>query len=205
MNSVNLIGRIATDSKQNSGAVRSLLAVKRIYKSKDNTDADFIPLTLFGHQADNFIKFCRKGQQIGIDGSLKTGEYVDSEGQKRYSWSVVVSHFYLLSSDHYQQQPAPQQPYQSPCHQQPYQPASQKSYQSPSQQPVQPTQQQAVQPQQQLPKSSMIMPQSEEQQSKQWQILSKQLDEIEQSQQQPSAQQQPYQASQQQQGGIPFD
>lgn len=208
MNDVNLIGRIATEIKQNSGSVSSLLAVHRIYKSKDNVDADFIPLTLFGNNADNFIKFVKKGQQIGVSGALKTGEYVDSEGQKRYSWSVVVNHFYLLSNaqhDH-QQQPvqSQQQPYQSPNNQ--YQ-QPQQSYQQPA-------------PQQQ---SSIVLPESDKQQSEQWKILSKQLDTIEKEQQQqhqpyqpqqhqqqprPQQTQQPYRApqqSQQQQGGIPFD
>lgn len=225
MNNVNLIGRIATESKQNSGSVSSLLAVKRIYKSKDNVDADFIPLIIFGNNADNFIKFVKKGQQIGVSGAIKTGEYVDGTGQKRYSWSVIVNHFYLLSSDnhdHHQsyQQPAQQQPYQQPVQQQP---AQQQPYQSPShQQYRQPVPQQSAPQQQQLQKSSIIVPQSDSEQSKQWQILSKQLDEIEHEQQEqkqpykaPQQQpqpQQPYQPQQplaqpsaQQQGGIPFD
>lgn len=36
---------------------------------------------------------------IGIDGSIKTSEYIDkSTGEKKYGWSVTVNHFYLLSS-----------------------------------------------------------------------------------------------------------
>lgn len=98
MNNVNLIGRVATDVNTGNGVASSLLAVHRIYKSKDGQDSDFIPITLFGKQAENFAKMVEKGQMIGLDGRLKTSEYADQNGEKKYGWSVIVSHFYLLNS-----------------------------------------------------------------------------------------------------------
>ncbi|WP_427883839.1 single-stranded DNA-binding protein [Lacticaseibacillus paracasei] len=98
MNSVNLIGRVAMDAKVGNGVLSSLLAIKRIYKSNDNQTADFIPITLFGHQAENFDRLTKKGDKIGIDGSIKTNKYPDENGEVHYGWSVVVNHFYLLSS-----------------------------------------------------------------------------------------------------------
>lgn len=98
MNNVNLIGRIATDVKAGNGVISTLLAVKRIYKSKDGQDTDFIQLSIFGHQADNFEKMVSKGDKIGIDGSIKTSKYADENGEVHYGWSVTVNHFYLLSS-----------------------------------------------------------------------------------------------------------
>lgn len=106
MNNVNLIGRIATDVKTGNGVVSSLLAVHRIYHSQDGQDTDFIPLSVFGHQADKFEKMVKKGQMIGIDGSIKTSEYIDkSTGEKKYGWSVALSHFYLLDSGHHDASP----------------------------------------------------------------------------------------------------
>ncbi|WP_063515659.1 single-stranded DNA-binding protein [Schleiferilactobacillus harbinensis] len=98
MNNVNLIGRIATDVKTGSGVASSLLAVKRIYHSKDGQDTDFIPISIFGKQAENFQKMVEKGQQIGLDGRIKTSTYADENGEKKYGWSVAVDHFYLLNS-----------------------------------------------------------------------------------------------------------
>lgn len=98
MNDVSLIGRIAVDVKVGSGVASSLLAVHRIYKSRDGQDTDFIPLSIFGKQAENFSKMVSKGEMIGLDGRLKTSEYVDSDGSKKYGWCVVVNHFYLLNS-----------------------------------------------------------------------------------------------------------
>lgn len=102
MNDVSLIGHVATDIKAGNGVISSLLAVHRIYKSRDGVDTDFIPLSLFGHQAENFQKMVSKGQLIGIDGQIKTSTYSDQNGEKKYGWSVVVSHFYLLGSEHHE-------------------------------------------------------------------------------------------------------
>ncbi|MGE9130983.1 single-stranded DNA-binding protein [Lacticaseibacillus paracasei] len=98
MNSVNLIGRVAMDAKVGNGVLTSLLAVKRIYKSSDGVEADFIPITLFGKQADNFNRLTNKGDKVGIDGSIRTNKYADENGEIHYGWSVVVNHFYLLST-----------------------------------------------------------------------------------------------------------
>lgn len=98
MNNFNGIGRISMDAKVGNGVVNSLLAVKRIYKSNDGVEADFVPLTIFGKQADNFNRLTKKGDKIGIDGSIKTSKYADENGEVHYGWSVTVNHFYLLSS-----------------------------------------------------------------------------------------------------------
>ncbi|NLT82828.1 MAG: single-stranded DNA-binding protein [Lactobacillus paracasei subsp. paracasei] len=98
MNNYSAIGRVSMDSKVGNGVVNSLLAIKRIYISADGIEADFIPITLFGHQAENFDRLTKKGDKIGIDGSIKTSKYADENGEVHYGWSVVVNHFYLLSS-----------------------------------------------------------------------------------------------------------
>ena len=98
MNNYSAIGRVAMTPKVGNGVVNSLLAIKRIYKSNDGIEADFIPLTIFGKQAENFDRLTSKGDKIGVDGSVKTSKYADENGEVHYGWSVVVNHFYLLSS-----------------------------------------------------------------------------------------------------------
>ena len=98
MNNFSALGRIAMQAKRGNGVVNSLLAIKRIYKSNDNQTADFIPITLFQHQAENFDRLTKKGDAVGIDGSVRTNKYADENGEVHYGWSVVVNHFYLLSS-----------------------------------------------------------------------------------------------------------
>ncbi|MEY4715379.1 single-stranded DNA-binding protein [Lacticaseibacillus paracasei] len=98
MNNYSAIGRIAMDPKIGNGVLTSLLAIKRIYKSSDKIDTDFIPITLFGHQAENFNRLTKKADKVGIDGSIRTNKYADENGEIHYGWSVVVNHFYLLST-----------------------------------------------------------------------------------------------------------
>jgi single-strand DNA-binding protein len=98
MNNYSALGRIAIDPKIGNGVLTSLLAIKRIYKSSDGIEADFIPITLFGKQAENFNRLTNKGDKIGIDGSIKTSKYADENGEVHYGWSVTVNHFYLISS-----------------------------------------------------------------------------------------------------------
>lgn len=98
MNNYSAIGHIAVEPKIGNGVLTSLLAIKRIYKSSDGVEADFIPITLFQHQAENFERLTKKGDKVGIDGSIKTSKYADENGEVHYGWSVTVNHFYLLSS-----------------------------------------------------------------------------------------------------------
>ena len=97
MNNFSGIGRIVMDAKKGNGVVNSLLAIKRIYISNDGVEADFIPLTLFGRQADNFDRLTSKGDKIAVDGRIKTNKYADENGEVHYGWSITVNHFYLLS------------------------------------------------------------------------------------------------------------
>lgn len=111
MNNVELIGRIATGIKIHEGSskmVTTLLAVKRAYSSKDGTEADFVPLTAFGKQADVLAKYVGKGQQVGISGTLKTSTYTDATG-KHYGWEVMVDRLYLLDNGKRHQQPSDHQ------------------------------------------------------------------------------------------------
>ena len=86
------------DPKKGNGVLSSLLAIKRIYQSNDGIEADFIPLTIFQRQAENFSRLTSKGDKVGIDGSIRTNKYADENGEIHYGWSVVVNHFYLLST-----------------------------------------------------------------------------------------------------------
>lgn len=98
MNNFSGIGRIAMDAKVGNGVVNSLLAIKRIYKSSDKIDTDFIPLTIFQRQAENFDRLTKKCDKIGIDGRIKTSTYTNRQGQTEHGFSVVIDHFYLLST-----------------------------------------------------------------------------------------------------------
>lgn len=127
MNNISLIGHIATATKKGNGVATSLIAVHRIYHSKDGITADFIPLSLFGTQVDNFQKYVKKGDEVGVDGRVQTGRWADKQGEIHYSWSVVVSHFYLVGNQDKEQRTS-----QSPTASQPQQVSTEQQRQQPS-------------------------------------------------------------------------
>jgi single-strand DNA-binding protein len=47
-------------------------------------------VVVFGKQADNVKKYLTKGRQVMVEGSLRTRQWQDQQGQKRYSTEVVA-------------------------------------------------------------------------------------------------------------------
>lgn len=98
MNSINIVGFIATEPKQNTAGVSFLLAVHRTYKSKDGVTADFMPVSAFGKVADVITNYAHKGCKLGVTGSIKTSQYTGTNGQNRNGWEVVAREVFLLDS-----------------------------------------------------------------------------------------------------------
>ena len=98
MNSVNLIGRLATDVQSHNGASVTLLAVHRSYNSKDGVTADFIPVVGFNRTGEILAQYCHKGEQVGVSGEIKTSRYPDENGEVHYSWNVVIDRVWLIQS-----------------------------------------------------------------------------------------------------------
>lgn len=107
MNVVVLVGRLVRDPEirytQTNTAVCSVtLAVQRPVRKEQtdgkNKDADFIPLKLFGKQAETFQKYLAKGRQVAIEGRIQTGSYQNTKGDTVYTTEVIVSRFDFIGS-----------------------------------------------------------------------------------------------------------
>ncbi|WP_125702395.1 single-stranded DNA-binding protein [Lacticaseibacillus daqingensis] len=96
MNTVNLIGFLATDPKASGDAATFLLAVRRNYESKDGETADFINCIGWGGLATNILKHLHKGSKIALTGSIKTSHYTDAGGFNRLGWQVVAEQVTFL-------------------------------------------------------------------------------------------------------------
>lgn len=96
MNKVTLIGRITKDlelkyiGKKNTANVKFNLAVDNYENGQKG--ADFIPVTVWGKQAENLCKYCGKGSQIAVNGALKIRSY-DKDGVKKYVTEVLADGF----------------------------------------------------------------------------------------------------------------
>ena len=100
MNNTQLIGRLTKDPEvryleSGTAVSRVTIAVDRFNKNGEKS-ADFIPITVFGKQAENLQKYQGKGSMIGITGSIKTGSY-EKDGRTNYTWEVVANGIEYLS------------------------------------------------------------------------------------------------------------
>lgn len=97
MNNVCLIGRITKDleirtTESGKHICKFTLAVKR-----DTDNTDFINCMVWGTQADNLVKYQKKGNQISVVGSIRTGNY-ESNGKINYTFEVLANSIQYLES-----------------------------------------------------------------------------------------------------------
>ena len=95
MNKAILVGRLTRDPElKTTGSGVSVcsftIAVNRRFKNAEgNYDADFINCVAWRQQAELIAKHFKKGDMIGIAGSMQTRNY-DRDGIKVYVTEVVV-------------------------------------------------------------------------------------------------------------------
>ena len=99
MNKVVIIGRLTKDPELkytpgNGTAVTTLTLAVDNYNSKSGEKgADFIPVVIWGKQAENTAQYMVKGNQIAISGRISTRSYDAKDGTKRYVTEVVADMF----------------------------------------------------------------------------------------------------------------
>lgn len=98
MNLTIIAGRLTNDpeisySSQTQNAVaRFKIAADRGKKDGKDLGADFIQCVAFGKTAETFEKYVHKGDQIIVNGSIRTGSY-ERDGETIYTWNVQVRSF----------------------------------------------------------------------------------------------------------------
>lgn len=105
INKVILLGNVGADPEIRSfengikvARVR-LATTERVYnrqtqEAKEHTE--WHTLVIWRNLADVVDKYVKKGSQIYVEGSLRTNEWTDKEGQKRRTIEVVVNDLKLL-------------------------------------------------------------------------------------------------------------
>lgn len=106
MNKVILIGRLTRDPElrfaPNTGnaVVRFTLAVNRRKQKDKDQEADFINCVAFGKTAETIAQYLLKGNQIAVEGNIRTGSY-DKDGIKRYTTDVIIERFNFIGNNKY--------------------------------------------------------------------------------------------------------
>ena len=90
MNKVVLIGRLTKDPELrftpgSGAAVTTLtLAVDKYNTKTGQREADFVPVVIWGKQAESTANYMSKGSQMAISGRIQTRSYDAKDGTKRY-------------------------------------------------------------------------------------------------------------------------
>lgn len=103
MNSVSLIGRLTADTElkytqTGTAYTRFSIAVDRPAKQGSEKQADFINIVAWNKTAEFICKYFRKGQRIALTGSIRTGSYTDSSGNKRNTFEVWANNVEFCES-----------------------------------------------------------------------------------------------------------
>ena len=108
MNNVVLIGKLTRDPEMRvlqsgTATTRFTLAVDRAMskekkqeaQGKGNPTADFVPVTVWGKQAESCANYLTKGRMVAVSGRITTGSY-EKEGKTVYTTEVTAERVQFL-------------------------------------------------------------------------------------------------------------
>jgi len=102
MNKVVLIGRLTKDPElkftpgAGTAVTQFTIAVDRRYQKEKEKEADFIPIVVWGKQAESTANHMAKGRLIGVSGRIQVRNYDTKDGGKRYVTEIVADDVQFL-------------------------------------------------------------------------------------------------------------
>ena len=97
-----LIGRVVKDPELkyagDTAVVKLTVAIDRPVGKDKEKQTDFIPVTIFGKQAENVERYVKKGHKIAVEGRIQTSNYVNKDGVKVYTTDVMASRIEFLEN-----------------------------------------------------------------------------------------------------------
>jgi single-strand DNA-binding protein len=104
VNKVILIGNLGANPEvrftQGGSAVANLrLATTERYTDRSGQkqeQTEWHRVVLFGRQAEVAQQYLTKGRQVYIEGRIRTRQWQDQQGQKRYSTEIVATNMQLI-------------------------------------------------------------------------------------------------------------
>ncbi len=103
MNVVVLVGRLTDNpelrhTNSNISVTRFSIAVDRAYRSGEERQTDFINIVAWRQTAEFITTYFKKGQRIGVEGSLRMNRYTDKDGNNRTTYEVVVNNAHFVEN-----------------------------------------------------------------------------------------------------------
>ena len=104
LNQVHLIGTVGNDPEvraiQGGAKVASFrLATTERYKDRDGNrqeQTEWHNITVWNNRADFVEKYIHKGSNLFIEGKLRTRQWTDQQGNKRYTTEISAENIQLL-------------------------------------------------------------------------------------------------------------
>lgn len=104
MNKALLIGRLTRDPELKSTSTgrnvcQFSIAVNRNFTNANGErEADFINCVVWDKQAENLVKYQKRGNQIAVDGRIQTRNYEDKDGKRVYVTEILANNISFLDS-----------------------------------------------------------------------------------------------------------
>ena len=101
MNKVVLLGRLTKDcdvryTQTGKVVCQFTMAVDRPFNKDGQKEADFIPVVMWGKQAEVAGNSLQKGHRVLVEGRLQIRSYDDNNGNKRYVTEVIANSFEFI-------------------------------------------------------------------------------------------------------------
>lgn len=99
MNKALLVGRISNDlelrhTQSNNAVCKFNIAINRV--GVEGTD--FINVVVWNKQAENLVKYQKKGSLISVEGTIRVDKYQNEAGENRYNTYILANSIQYLSS-----------------------------------------------------------------------------------------------------------
>ena len=104
------IGRLTKDPElrytQSEKAVANFdIAINRSFSNKDGKkETDFFKVIVWNKQAENIKKYCKKGNQIAVEGEMQNRSYENEAGQKVNVTEIMANNIEFLTPKNDNQQ-----------------------------------------------------------------------------------------------------
>ena len=104
MNKAILIGRLTRDPELRTtptgrNVCQFSIAVNRNFTNANGErEADFINCVVWDKQAENLVKYQKRGNQIAVDGRIQTRNYEDKDGKRVYVTEILATNISFLDA-----------------------------------------------------------------------------------------------------------
>ena len=99
MNTITLVGRLATEPRHEPSAGNPICTLRLSVERGRSEGADFIPIKTFGTRAEQQHKYLTKGRLISITGRLSHSQWADKDtGDNRERHEVIANQIGYLDN-----------------------------------------------------------------------------------------------------------